>query len=66
MPWYGISAYVCGCMEQMLQQTTHVRSYKPELEQGTCRTCNLQTECRCQARPETVEDILYGLDSLHG
>lgn len=30
LPWYGIPAYVCGCMEQMLQQTTHVRSYKPE------------------------------------
>lgn len=28
--WYAIHPYVCGCIEQMLQQTNDVRSYKPE------------------------------------
>lgn len=57
------SLCVCGCIEQMLRQTNHVRSFKPE---RLGKVLSLQTESQCQGAPETVEDLLRGLHCQSG
>lgn len=60
--WYGIPPYVCGCIEQMLQQANHVRSFKPE--QSLRKVVSLLADQESvPGAPETVEDVLY---ALHG